>query len=330
MVFIGPSGIQNGQSVVQADQASALGIPPSTVQTTIGDLSASTPPAPMLDATSAKIALRYPLEVPRHYMTFVIGDYTRSSWKEVGALNETARFTLPLPNSMVDNHNIRYDIEPIGAVGALTAATLGGAINAYKNNDVSGAISAAGSSVASNFDSQKIRDSALGIAARTTGMLGRGIAAYAGYTVNEFMTVMVKGPSYKVRQFNWRFSPKNSDESEALRQIIELTNNSMALSLTGVGSMFFRWPSIWQVSFSSIDSSQDLGAQTFRMKKSILYNATFNYTPSGMPSIFNRTAAPECLDITFEFIELEYWLKGDFGLLNGPTTNIVEQTPVDL
>lgn len=299
--------IVNGQSTVTSDAQ-----PNNGPVTSYADTINGTNPQSKIDgASNTNSALRFPSELPRYYMSLSISDYKRDDWKSIGSTTETGRIILPMPNQMIDNQNIRYEIEPIGVVGALSMDAFGKAGNAIRSGNYSdAAIKAAGGAAESIQKGWK--DSLLGTAAKNLGNAGAGFAAAAGMTVNDFMTVMVKGPSYKSREFVWRFSPQSADESETLRKIIQLTNNSSAVSLVGVASMFFKWPSIWNLSFEYADGSRDIGKQTFRTKPAILNNATFNYTPNGVWSPYAGTGAPESVEVRFSFIELEYWLKGDY------------------
>lgn len=318
--------IVNGQSIYgQAGSQSALIGNDGKPYVTFGDLSPSTNPQTKLDnqtPSSSVNLLRFPSELPRYYMTLSISDYHRTGWMNVGTTSETARIVFPLPSSMVDNQNVRYDVEPIGAVGALSVSVLNDAKKAWETGNfdsventtktLGGTAAAAASSIKENV-LNNYKNVGAGLIQQHTGALGKGLAALSGMSVNDFMTVMIKGPSYKQREFIWRFSPQTADESETLRKIIQLTNNKSAPSLPGgLGSLFFKWPSIWRCEFKYADESRDLGLQTFRMKPAMLINVSWNYTPNGVPSFYAGTSAPESIEARFNFMELEYWLDGQY------------------
>ncbi len=318
--------IVNGQSIYgAAGSQSALIGNDGKPYVTFGDLSPSTNPQTKLDNQTPNAGvsvLRFPSELPRYYMTLSISDYHRSGWMNVGTTSETARIVLPLPSTMVDNQHIRYDTESIGAVGALSVSVLNDAKKAWETGNfdtvegigktLGGVAGAAASSIKENI-LKHYQSVGSGIIQQHTGALGKGLAALSGMTVNDFLTVMMKGPSYKVREFIWRFSPQTADESETLRKIIQLTNNKSAPSLPGgLGSLFFRWPSIWRCKFEYVDSSRKLDLQTFQMKPAVLTNVQWNYTPNGVPSFYAGTSAPESIEAHFQFMELEYWLDGDY------------------
>jgi hypothetical protein len=248
---------------------------------------------------------RFPQDTPPYYFSLAINDYNRSSWREVGKLNERARVILPLPIQMIDNHNVKYAAEEIGIAGAIGFD----AVNASQNsqnmmeNLAAGLGKAAGNAVLNSLG-------------KAGGQLGKGIngvLAASGISVNDFMTIMLKGPDYKRRDFQWKFSPKSADETYALRRIIQLLNNSMAPSLAGLGSAFFAWPKIFQPEFVYNGIEKLLSLNTFRMKPSVLTDFSVNYTPNGNFSPFASTKAPTSVEVRMSFWELEFWLAGNFN-----------------
>jgi hypothetical protein len=309
-------------SKVQTGQSTTL--PPVTVdppdtrntavnnKITFADTVAGTNPQDKIDSRTAGKnggALRFPSETPRYYMSLAYADYHRQSWREVGTLNEKGRFILPLPTQMIDNQHVMYDTVSIGAVGAA-------GVSSWCTFQVGGL---AGLSIAAVIafnplakgNLEKFGSVATAAAARAMGNLGKGITSIIGLSVNDFMTVMMKGPSYKEREFIWRFSPQSADESETLKKIIQITNNESAPALdTGLGSLFFKWPSIWNLKFEHVD--RDLSLQTFVIKPAVLVNVTWNYTPNGVPAFYAGSSAPESIECRMNFMELEYWLKGDY------------------
>lgn len=271
------------------------------------------PPAQALDGPNPNAIqqlFRFPSDTPPYYMSFSVGAYSRASWVSVGTLTETSRIILPLPQTMIDNHNIRYDVSDLGPAGAAGFSLI--------NGQVAQAAAQAGVAGVQALLGQAASGAGAAGAGATNAV--KGALAAAGIAVNDFMTVMLKGPDYKKRDFLWRFSPKTAQETQSLRRIIQLINNSMAPTLTGPGSAFFKWPSIWQPEFvyNGIDSL--LSLNTFKMKKSVLTDFSTNYTPNGVFSPFASTKAPTSIDVRMSFLELEFWLSGDFSDIP-PTTS---------
>jgi hypothetical protein len=264
-------------------------------------------PAQALDGPNpngVNTILRFPSDTPPYYMMLPINKYSRSSWAAVGVLTEEARIILPLPQQMIDNHNIRYAIEDIGITGGIGFDGITG----NKAQAAADAVQAAAAAALSGAAGQ------LGNLGAGAKKVFNGALGASGFAVNDFMTVMLKGPDYKKRDFIWRFSPKSAQETSDLRRIIQLINNSMAPSFSGaLGSAFFTWPKLWKPEFVYNGRPDLLSLQTFKMKASVLTDASFNYTPNGNFSPFARTKAPTSVEMRLAFLELEFWLAGDFN-----------------
>jgi hypothetical protein len=53
----------------------------------------------------------------------------------------------------------------------------------------------------------------------------------------------------------------------------------------------------------------------------VLKSFSANYTPTGRPSFYKDAGnenAPEAIQISMTFIEIEYWIRGDFNDSNDP------------
>lgn len=295
--------VRVGQSVQNGNTAGTSSTRPTV---SIADMSPNGPnPATLLDGPNPQggiLITRFPSDTPPYYMVLAINKYSRASWNAVGQLNEESRIILPLPNQMIDNHNIRYDISDIGIAGAVGFDVMSGAMSQAAATVATGAAAAALGAA----------QNSLGTFGQVTGKAVRGALGAAGLAVNDFMTVMLKGPDYKRRDFVWRFSPKTAKETQALRRIIQLLNNSMAPALAGFGSAFFSWPKIFKPEFVYNGQQDLLALNTFRMKPSVVTDFNINYTPNGVFSPFASTKAPTSVEIHITFLELEFWLTGDF------------------
>lgn len=308
VIITTPSSINTGQSIGGPGTNSNAGKAAFDISSISpnGPVPSAALDGPNPNATSS--VLRFPSDTPPYYFMLPIHNYHRDSWETVGFLNEIARIILPLPQQMIDNHNIRYAIEDIGITGGIGFDVLSGNAAQAGGKSIAGLAQAALNGAAGQ----------LGAAGAASKKVFNGVLGAAGLAVNEFMTVMLKGPDYKRRDFIWRFSPKTAQETSDLRRIIQLINNSMAPSLAGLGSAFFAWPKIFKPEFVYNGMSDLLALNTFRMKPSVITDFSANYTPNGNFSPFARTKAPTSIEIRMTFLELEFWLAGNFD--DTPTT----------
>jgi hypothetical protein len=264
--------------------------------TTLADLSPSgLPPSMVVRPTAGTSSVfRYPDDTPPYYFKMRIQRYQRAGWLSIGRLDPEATIILPLPQKMVDDHQVEYELVALQELGLV--------MNGVPNNTAD-ALAGLGAQLGHDL----------------TGRGGQALAQYWGYAINNFLTVMLKGPTYKRRDFVWHVSPKTEQESIHLRDIISLINRSMSPALPAtLGSAFFAWPRIF---FPSLEfsgpiggGSRDLGDWTFHMKPSVIVDASFDYTPSNVWAAYAPTRAPESVVIRLTFLELEYWLRdSDWG-----------------
>ena len=149
-----------------------------------------------------------------------------------------------------------------------------------------------------------------------------GAQAKSGKTVNQYMTILLKGPAFKVREFSWRFSPRNKAESEAIVRVLAAFKNAQAPYIASQATnAFFGWPNIFQIKFQmgSGDSGtpSNMGVRLFDMLPSVLNDLVVDYTPAGAPSFFGATSAPTFIRVMMRFTELELWLRNQYRGLGG-------------
>jgi hypothetical protein len=243
-------------------------------------------------ASSSGGTFRFPLDVPQYFMIFTINTYNRTDWATVGTLSPGDAIALPLPLQMVDQSKVKYDIEPIGFIGAAGSALALGNFRAAGDR----ALLAGG---------QALLPGAL------QGVINAGAQAQ-GYAVNAFDTVMLKGPTYKTLKFSWVLAPHDANESRQLSLIKAAFDNAKAPDLPkGLASAFFIWPKIFNIAYMN-DEVGDMGARLNRFKPCVLTDCTFNFTPGDRPPAFYAgSKAIESMEMTLEFLELEFWLAND-------------------
>lgn len=236
--------------------------------------------------------LQFPKDRAKYFMTLGMSDYSRKGKNLMEmSLNVTDHITLPLPQQMVDNHGVNYEQKELHQ---LAGSTVGGFSELLGGN---------GSAAMSTFASGAfgvlagVAQSAIG------GNFSDAAAAQFGVAVNQFLTVMLKGPQYKKHEFSWKLSPRNEQESEAVRRIILTLNNAIA---PGVFGPLFTFPKVFEIKFNPNENV------LYKFKPAVIENMSVNYAPSGAPAFYRRTNAPDSVEIRLQFLELEFWLKDQF------------------
>lgn len=312
--------IINDQSIAQS--STPLNIP----QVTAADLQ---PPVSVqninqqLDGMTSISALQYPADIPKYYMTFNVSDYTRQSLMTVGSLTPMGHVILPLPEQLVDTNHVEYGEAALGAFGqAINQIEAGGkpvtknvisSMRRIQSTSLTGFMSGTANAISQNVPSFSggLKAFASGVAKELAESVPgvTEIAGVLGFSPNEFFTILLKGPVYKRHHFTWRFSPRNEWESKSLRLIIQNFNNWKAPGLA-VGGALFTFPKIFQIGFEPNSSYM------YKFKPAVLEDFTIDYAGSGMPTFFRpdstNTNAPESIAFSMSFLELEFWITGDF------------------
>lgn len=243
-------------------------------------------------------------------MTIGIADYQRSSWEQIGDLSPIAKIALPLPIKIVDRQQVLWDAQSLGAFGPMVG---GSPVTRALGGDFSGAAGAlTGSAIAAGVGltsavGGQIADAGLG-----------AIQASIGVAVNNFLTIMLKGPAYKTHTFTWKISPTTAADSEKLSNVYKILSSAGSVSLASyTGSAFFNYPKIFQLNFEHSGDQAFGFKRLFQFKKSVLTSATWDFTPMNSPAFYGKTKAPESVEFTLEFTELEYWLANDYSTEGG-------------
>lgn len=235
---------------------------------------------------------------PPYYFRISISNYSRESWLHVGNLETQTIIELPIPLQLVDSHTVNWEAEEIGQIGALMALGTGDAPAGSMARGAGRIGLRALTGLAGNLGG-------------VVGEVGNAVQAKLGYAINNYLTMMLQGPTYKEHRFSWRVSPNSPEESQELINLYRLVNNAQAPHLDGpFGSAFFGYPKIFQMSFHH-ESGADMGRNLYRFKPAVLRNSQWNFGPNGI-AFYGETKAPDSIEFGFNFVELEYWLQGDF------------------
>lgn len=274
-------------------------------------------------------SMQFPGDRPKFYVKIDIMDYHRfdgggGSMFQISRTDIRDSIILPLPQMLTDANQVSYDQIELGPLIGGGGQILGNSINntgaAGSGLTQSAAIggAAAGSAALGAIDSL--------VSNRTRGAVPRGlitqagtnVARLAGYTPNQFLTILLKGPAYKRHSLRWLVSPHNQQEALNLQQIIMTINNAKAPGTTAGGAVF-TFPSVFNVSI--MPNSRFM----YKFKPAVVESFTVDYTGgTGIPNFkrpssqYAPDSAPALLQIEMNLLELEFWLKGNYTDSNDP------------
>ena len=217
--------------------------------------------------------------------------------------------TLYLPSNVQDALNSQYNAMATGLAGAALAGGVA-AGNAYSQDDFEGAIKsgldvAAGAtgSAAARVGSEIIESLTGAEGARESFLKVQGIAD------NPYMEVLFDKVGLREFNYNFQFAPKNPDETEDIKKIINLFRFHMLPELRGDAARFLKLPSEFDIHymFMGEDGAATENHYYNKIATCVLQNLSVDYTPNGVKSFSN--GAPTQINLSLSFKETEMMTK---------------------
>lgn len=242
-----------------------------------------------VNATSIT-TLQYPQDLGKYQFAIIESEFTLTNY-----INFKTAYRLPLPVPLIEHHTTNYDVD-FNLLGQLA--------NVIPNGSSGFNISGFASSVV------------------------QGAMGSLGLSVNQAKLITLKNPSFHTHDLNWKFSPKNFQESLTIRNIIFNLKKGMAPKLE-LGRTLFGFPNVYLMFF--VPNVQFL----YKFKPCVLAELSVDYT-GGNPSpafyengnssaTFKRNFGndqtveysvtenpPESIVLKTRWLELEYWVQEDF------------------
>ena len=281
----------------------------------------------------------FPLDLDvEHYIMIKQIERNRDKRSKKSETNERKTIVLPVPANLNPQYSVSYKEQEMGVAGAMAA----GVTNT--NDFFNGIGSALGASVdsaqslgkylmgtASENDSQRTKD-LLGATALATGAiaigssLGSGLGAFLaakvggvdtalqgalsrnGVALNSHMAVLFDNVGFRTFQFNYKFTPRNQQESNELQRLISTFKYAMYPSLPDKNRYLFQYPDEFEIEFAP-----SINTHLFKFKRCVLKDMSVNYNGDGVPRFFDETGAPVVVDISLTFLETEIMTKEDFA-----------------
>jgi hypothetical protein len=240
-------------------------------------------------------------------MIFNFYSYDRPSIYNPPNLNPIGSIVLPLPSELTDKSSLDYSTDNSESIiGAATNLAAG-----KKTVNAENTAKAVGIGLAAAAQG--------GISAIVNKLAGSDVSGkvlqLAGVAQNPFLTVLFKAPTFKRHTFNWQFIPENSQDTETLKFILNKLRYHSLPDMTG--GIYLTYPDMVKpVIFPR--------GYMYDFKHCVIESIQINYAPGDTPSFHAGINAPNAINLTISFLEIEYWLKGDIvGMSTGtnPTAN---------
>ena len=159
--------------------------------------------------------------------------------------------------------------------------------------------------------SDALAKSAAGVAETLTGGEGlreTGLKA-VGAADNPYMEVLFDKVGMREFNYSFQFAPKNPDETEDIKKIINLFRFHMLPELRGQASRFLTIPSEFDIHymFMGEDGAATENHYYHKIATCVLQNLSVDYTPNGVKSF--RNGAPTQINLSLSFKETQMLSK---------------------
>ena len=228
--------------------------------------------------------------------------------------NTTTRITdsvaLYLPPNVQDTTAAKYEGMQTGIVG-LVAAGAGAFLNSMGNNDYEAASRSllSGIKAITEEATKRAGGELVDALADVQGTAELANKAF-GQATNPYMEVIFDNMDLRTFTYNFTFSPRNEDETNDVKRIIQLFRFHMAPELKGAQKRFLTLPSTFDIHYMYQHSPNVANENNFYTKifTCVLQGVDTNYTPAGVRSFDN--GAPTQITMNLSFMETELLTKG--------------------
>lgn len=308
--------ITSGVSVFASAAKSALGIPSLKVSTQFAPKDFAKPPVAgnPTSPTQAKIdtpkfagAFTFPTDM-QYYTMFSFKEYKKKDVTSVAKDSSSVVIILPLPANLTESFAVTYDTPMLGPV---VGAAAEGIINAVRQNDVLGAMGAAGKNIVSAGEAGVLsglkKMGGAGEMASQIGSMALGVAP------NPHLAVIFSNIGLRSHKFSYKFAPRSEAELKILKTIITNLKHKMLPGLDKNGGMLFSFPDVVDIKFVT-----GRGQAPYVIKRCVMESLDINYAPGGSPAFF-KTGDPVMVEISMSFKEMSPFTRDD--ILGSPDAN---------
>jgi hypothetical protein len=225
----------------------------------------------------------------------------------IGSEVNGATIRLPLPANLSADYNPSYSDESLGVAGGALKA---GDRAIYGNSDISGLAATGGAlaGLAGAAVKGKV-DALVNIAETASGGSGFGAAALkvaGGIAQNPHKIVLFTGVDFREHQFSWKLSPRNREESDLIKYIVNMFTYYAHPEYVS-GGLFFKYPEFFDISFRHPE-------YLFQFQPCVCKDVRVNFHGQGFPAYIRNPdgsgpPAPAEVELSLTFRETEIITK---------------------
>jgi hypothetical protein len=248
---------------------------------------------------------------------------------------------LPLPRNIDDNFGIRVDPFEQGAISSIVADTATSSLNQLNSLGFMDLINKIQGSISQTLpDPRSVINSIVGLNSNQTASLTNSIGPWAsflarnmtstispnvgriidtrlGTSTNQKFALHFDGVNLKMHNFNWSLSPESEQDSDTIRNIINLIKRNILPTYVdapgGVDVLsrtLFNYPSVIDIFFVGMLNP----SETYFVKYKSCLAQTFNvdYAPNQLAIM--KGGRPAAVNIQLQVIETDIHTAEDYGV----------------
>jgi hypothetical protein len=138
-----------------------------------------------------------------------------------------------------------------------------------------------------------------GIVAGIADFDAKSVSTITGLSINPFMFMMYKRPTFKEHTFSWTLAPNNAQESETIKKIVNALKKAALPTPVGFAGALMKYPKLAMVRFMP-------DTYLYKLKPCAIVSVQVDYNGSGIPSFF-KDGAPTVVNLSVQLKEIELW-----------------------
>ncbi len=237
---------------------------------------------------------------------------------QIGSTVLGGTIRLPMPSSLQTDYNPEYSTPSLGSAAGMALKPSDQAI--YGNNSMGGKMlegnsltglagglaTAGGGLVGAGLNSAVGAVNQVGGAIGAEGLAGALLKVAGGVAQNPHKIVLFTGVNFRDHQFSWKLSPKNREESDAIKTIIDMFVYYSHPEYVA-GGLFFKYPEFFEIKFRHPE-------YLFKLQPSVCTDVRINYHGSNYPAYIRDSdgygaPAPADVELSLTFKETEIVTK---------------------
>ena len=231
--------------------------------------------------------------------------------------NRIGTIRLPIPSAISDTNAANYGESKLNDFYAAGVDAVGDAIGAGGMKEFMGSLAAGGQNLANSLKEEGTRNAFNSwIQAKAVGIAGANISPeqlmmrQSAQMINPNMEMLFSGPSVRSFQFLFKFTPRDQNESDEVKQIIRQFKKNMMPRFKGT---FLKAPNIFELSYMK---GASLHPFLNRFKMCALTNCSTTYTGDGTYATYHD-GTPVSMTMNLSFQELTPVYNEDYDNADG-------------